>query len=41
MVDNRMMYISVYRNEMDRVRVTAVSQTGKTMLDTTLGKGEL
>ncbi|KAK6730097.1 hypothetical protein RB195_006885 [Necator americanus] len=40
MVDNRMMYISVYRNEVDRVRVTAVSQTGRTMLDTTLGKDQ-
>ncbi|VDO82689.1 unnamed protein product [Haemonchus placei] len=38
MVDGRMMYISVYRNEADRVRIAAVSQTGRTMLDTVLGK---
>ncbi|CAJ0595002.1 unnamed protein product [Cylicocyclus nassatus] len=40
MVDSRIMYISVYRNELDRVRITAVSQTGRTMLDTTLGKDQ-
>ncbi|KAK6026481.1 hypothetical protein OSTOST_07563 [Ostertagia ostertagi] len=36
MVDSRMMYISVYRNEADRVRIAAVSQTGRTALDTVL-----
>ncbi|VDL83757.1 unnamed protein product [Nippostrongylus brasiliensis] len=41
MVDSRMMYISVYRNEADRVRIAAVSQTGRTVLDTVLGKGAL
>uniref|UniRef100_A0A158P883 Mic1 domain-containing protein n=1 Tax=Angiostrongylus cantonensis TaxID=6313 RepID=A0A158P883_ANGCA len=40
MVDNRMMYISVYRNEMDRVRIIAISQTGRTVLDTTLSKDQ-
>ncbi|XGW19891.1 hypothetical protein V3C99_003603 [Haemonchus contortus] len=40
MVDGRMMYISVYRNEADRVRIAAVSQTGRTMLDTVLGKDQ-
>ncbi|KJH51134.1 hypothetical protein DICVIV_02693 [Dictyocaulus viviparus] len=40
MVDNRMMYISVYRNDMDRIRIVAISQTGKTVLDTTLSKDQ-
>ncbi|WKX90712.1 hypothetical protein Q1695_009507 [Nippostrongylus brasiliensis] len=40
MVDSRMMYISVYRNEADRVRIAAVSQTGRTVLDTVLGKDQ-
>ncbi|KAJ1348081.1 hypothetical protein KIN20_003303 [Parelaphostrongylus tenuis] len=40
MIGNSMMYISVYRNEIDRVRIVAVSQTGRTVLDTTLGKDQ-
>lgn len=40
MVDKSMMYISVYRNETDRVRVAAVSQTGRTVLDTVLGSDQ-